>query len=148
PSGIPGSSHNYTVCLETGTNYGCKTCLDICITIPLDDEVTGPDDRYIPGEGRYYQASNKRITDPAFRLENIAPNPAHTETTLSIYSHTERNATAVVTDITGKAVLKITKVISIGSNAIVLPVANLNRGMYMVEVTADDKSIKEKFIKE
>lgn len=144
--GSPGSSISYKVCLETGTN--CKTCVDICVFTPWPDENEYRDDRDLPeGEDRLYQASGS-AADPDLLLESIAPNPANTETTLIVSSNEERAATAIVTDLTGKVVLRISHQLGIGKNYVTLPVANLENGMYLVELAADGKSIKGKFAKQ
>ena len=76
--------------------------------------------------------------DAANNNINIYPNPAVSNTTLAISSADAANASIKVLDLVGKTVIYMNNVnVNSGQNNIELNTANLNAGVYMVEVTID-----------
>ncbi len=130
----------YTVCLQTGMNTdGCKTCMDICIPREMREDN--------PPNGKL-STGNVHGKGSDLDFISLMPNPATDNVTLELNLGGTEDVKITITDMAGKLVSSQKAALNNGVNKIVVPVQNLNAGVYFIQVASKNKSIHSRFVKQ
>ncbi|MDR1005430.1 MAG: T9SS type A sorting domain-containing protein [Bacteroidales bacterium] len=85
--------------------------------------------------------------DGAVSEINIYPNPAQNTATLHIQLSSNTNTLITITDILGREVMRVDKkLLKSGDNTIDINTANINNGVYFVNVSTDGSNVTKKLI--
>lgn len=76
------------------------------------------------------------------------PNPAHDQISLSLTSGTDQAINIVILDVAGRKVQSFQKSCVVGSNVIEMPLANLEKGIYFIQIIMEGRSEKVMFVKD
>jgi PKD repeat protein len=68
----------------------------------------------------------------------VYPNPVRSEANINITTEKSSTLTAILYDLTGREVTRISKQVPAGDNRLTIPVSSLNSGVYMLRVTSDE----------
>ena len=111
--------------------------------------------KFAPPYNAGYQISPRGVVD--FILQNtgindieskltvaIVPNPATTKLTASLTADKQESITTQLFDVTGREVLSRTEELTVGANDLKYDVANLNAGIYVLQLHTATKSMVTK----
>ena len=75
------------------------------------------------------------------------PNPVNNELNVSVTSELKGNVRVSITDMSGRLVINENRALTNGLNRMVVPVADLNAGPYMVELSNGTNTVSSRFVK-
>jgi len=88
----------------------------------------------VDGACRYTEIKSVKLNDQN-RISRIYPQPASDELNIRYYSYTEGPGTIAVTDISGRTIMRQSRNLDRGSQAIILNTELLISGIYFVTIT-------------
>src|SRR5262249_13291694 len=93
-------------------------------------------------------ADNMVVGDGPGRSITISPNPAQNAFLLQLNSSVNSKVAITIIDAAGRHLLSETRNASAGSNKFSVDISRLPRGIYLVQVEANDQKVVKKLVKE
>lgn len=145
------ASGEYELCLTVTDNAGCTDAF--CDTVSVDGDGILNGLMGVDGSRNAFTIHVMNplaagvIEKPAFTELATWPNPVENELNITLNSELRGTARVTVTDLSGRAVLSETRMVTNGQNRLLVPVADLSAGLYLVQIGNGASTVSSRFVK-